>query len=110
LRKDQTVFEMVEEVLARQARTLVAQTGQPLESALDAVANTDAGRQLRQLANGEHRGEKAADWQASLPWRRAKERHHYYSWLESYMEQLEGKEARAEYHALLEQELANLRG
>jgi O-acetyl-ADP-ribose deacetylase (regulator of RNase III) len=36
------------------------------------------------------------------------ERH--YSWLESYMEWLEGKEERAQYHALLEEELASLRG
>jgi hypothetical protein len=36
------------------------------------------------------------------------ERH--YSWLESYMEWLEGKEEHAQYHALLEEELASLRG
>ena len=36
------------------------------------------------------------------------ERH--YSWVESYMEWLEGKEERAHYHALLEEELASLRG
>jgi hypothetical protein len=47
LRKEQTVLEMAQEVLARQTKTLVAQTGQPFESALEAVANTDAGRQLR---------------------------------------------------------------
>jgi hypothetical protein len=35
------------------------------------------------------------------------ERH--YSWLESYMEWLEGKEERAHYHAHLEEELASLR-
>lgn len=33
-----------------------------------------------------------------------------YSWLEGYMQWLEGKEARAQYHALLEEELASLRG
>jgi hypothetical protein len=36
------------------------------------------------------------------------ERH--YSWVENYMEWLEGKKARTEYHALLEDELASLRG
>jgi hypothetical protein len=60
------------------------------------------------LADGEHRDEKAAEWQASLPWKRIEKRH--YSWLESYMEWLKGKEARAEYHALLKEELASLRG
>jgi CheY-like chemotaxis protein len=36
------------------------------------------------------------------------ERH--YSWVESYMEWLEGKQERAQYHTLLEEELASLRG
>jgi TorA maturation chaperone TorD len=36
------------------------------------------------------------------------ERH--YSWVENYMEWLKGKEERPEYHALLEEELASLRG
>jgi hypothetical protein len=36
------------------------------------------------------------------------ERHYW--WLENYMEWLEGKEERAQYHALLEEELASLRG
>jgi len=36
------------------------------------------------------------------------ERH--YSWLESYLGWLEGKEERVQYHALLEEELASLRG
>ena len=38
----------------------------------------------------------------------ATERH--YSWVEGYMEWLEGKEARAEHHARLEAELASLGG
>ena len=33
-----------------------------------------------------------------------------YSWLESYMGWLEGKEERVHYHALLDEELASLRG
>jgi hypothetical protein len=107
LREDQTVFEMAQEVLARQAKALVARTGQPFENALEIVANTDAGHQLRELANGEHRNERARDWQVGLALKRAEER--YYSQLEGYMEWLEGKEARAEYYARLE-ELASLRG
>jgi hypothetical protein len=108
LRQDQTVYEMAEEVLERQAKALVARTGQPFKDAMETVAGTVAGRHLRKLADGEHRDEKAAEWQASLPWKRIEERH--YSWLEGYMEWLKGKEARAEYHALLEEELASLRG
>jgi len=33
-----------------------------------------------------------------------------YSWLEGYMEWLEGKEARSRYHALMGEELASLSG
>jgi hypothetical protein len=125
LQRDQTVFEMVEEVLARQAKSLADRTGQSLEDALQVVADSEAARQLRELANGEHRNEKARDWQANVLWERAEERlmrliasdalsrfaaERHYSWVEGYMEWLEGKEERAEYHALLEEELASLRG
>ncbi len=125
MQRDQTVFEMAEEVLGRQAKALADRTGQPFERALEIVADTEAGRQLRELANGEHRFEKARNWQASVLWERAEERlmHHiasdtlsrfaaerHYSWVEGYMEWLEGKEERVEYHALLEEELASLRG
>jgi hypothetical protein len=45
-----------------------------LEDARQAVVNTEAGRQLRDLAQGEHRHEKAKQWQASVFWERAEER------------------------------------
>jgi hypothetical protein len=108
VRPEQIVSEMVEETLNRQAKALVTQTGQAFEAALEEVDDTPAGRQLRELAESEYREQRAAQWQASLPWRRAEERH--YSWLESYVEWLEGKEARSQNHALLEEELASLRG
>src|SRR5215211_5814287 len=116
---------MAQEVLERQAKALAHQSGDSLEDARQAVADTEAGRQLRDLAHGEHRYEKAQDWQTSVFWGRAEERlmHHigsealsrfaserHYSWVESYMEWLEGKEERLQYHALLEEELASLRG
>jgi hypothetical protein len=116
---------MAEEVLARQAKALADRTGHSLEDALEVVANTNAGRQLRELANGEHQHEKAQAWQASVLWERAEGRlmhliasdalsrfaaERHYSWVEGYMEWLEGKEARAQYHALLEEELASLKG
>ena len=126
---DQNVAEMAEEVLSRQAKAMVAQTGQPFESALEAVASTEAGQQLRDLATGEHRHQKAQDWQESLLAERAEGRRlmhlggiasentlsrfmaeRHYSWVENYMEWLKGKEDRPEYHALLEEELASLRG
>ena len=108
MRPGQTVSEMAEEVLKRQAKALAASTGKPFEVALEEVAHTNAGRQLEELASSEYGDWRAAKWQASLPWKRAEE--HHYSWLESYMEWLEGKEGRSQYHALLEEELASLRG
>ena len=106
MRAEQTVKEMAEEVLGRQARALVDRTGQPFETSLVSVAETEAGRQLRELANSAYSEQRAANWQDSLPWQRAEERH--FSWLESYMEWLKGKEVSAEYHAVVEEELASL--
>jgi hypothetical protein len=125
VQQHQTVSEMAEEVLMRQAMALVQRSGHSLEDARQAVSDTEAGRQLRDLAQGEHRYEKAKEWQGSVFWDRAEERlmHLYcsealsrfvtdrhYSWVEGYMEWLEGKEERVQYHALLEEELASLRG
>jgi hypothetical protein len=125
MQKDQRVQEMAEEALMRQAKALAQRSGQSLEDARQAVSDTEAGRQLRDLANGEHRHERAQDWQGSVFWDRAEERlmhlfasealsrfvaERHYSWLESYMEWLEGKEERVQYHALLEEELASLQG
>jgi hypothetical protein len=125
VQKDQTVPEMAEEVLARQAKALAHRSGQSFEEARQAVLETEAGRQLRGLANGEHRHENAQDWQMRVLWERAEARvqdlidsdalsrfaaERHYSWVEGYMAWLEGKEERAQYHALLEEELASLRG
>jgi hypothetical protein len=117
VKQDQSVSEMAEEVLMRQTKALANRSGHSLEDAREAVSDTEAGRQLEGLARGEHRHEKAQAWQAGVFWDRAEERlmHHYasealsrfaadddYSWLESYMERLEGKEERAHYYALVE--------
>ena len=125
MHRDQTVSEMVEQVLAHQAKSLAERTGQAFESALGVVADTEAGQQLRELANGEHRHEKAREWQASVHRERAERQLHrlfgpdvhsrsagerHYSWVAEYLERLEGKEARAPYHALLEEELASPHG
>jgi hypothetical protein len=108
VQRDQTVFEMAQEVLENQARAMAVQTGQTFKAAMQHVLDTEAGRQLRELRDGPHRDEKADQWQASLLWGRIEERH--YSWVEGYMEWLRGKQARTEYHALLEEELTSLRG
>jgi hypothetical protein len=108
----------------RQGLRLAHRSGASLEDAIQAVSDTEAGRQLKGLAQGEHRHEMASEWQASVFWDRAQERlmrlycsealshfvaERHYSWLESYMGWLEGKEERLQYHALLEEELASLR-
>ena len=72
--RDQSVYEMVEEVLRRQAKSLAVRTGQPFERALRIVADTEAGRQLRELADGEHRHKKAREWQANVFWERSEQR------------------------------------
>jgi hypothetical protein len=111
VQQDQSVSEMAHEVLMRQARALAHGSKQPLEDARRAVSDTEAGRRLRDLANGEHRHERARHWQARVFWDRAEERlmhqigsealsrfaaeRPYSSWLQSYIERLEGKEERA---------------
>ena len=124
---DQTVAQMAEEVLARQAKAMLTHTGESFESSLEAVLSTHAGQQLRDLANGEHRHQKASEWQGSVFAERAEGRlrdlgrasestlsrfaaERHYSWVENYMEWLRGKEERREYYGLLEEELASLRG
>jgi hypothetical protein len=125
VKQDQTVQEMAEEALERQAKALARRSGDSLDEARQAASDTEAGRQLKGLAEGEHRHEKAKEWQAGVFWVRAEQRsmHHFgsevlsrfvaerhYSWVEGYVGWLEGKEERVHYHALLEEELASLRG
>ena len=74
MRRDQTVSQMAEEVLTRQAKVLAHQRGHSLEDARQTVSDTEAGQQLRELANSEHRYVKAGHWQASVIWDRAEER------------------------------------
>ena len=74
MQQDQTVSEMAQEVLTRQVRALAQRSGHSLEDARQAVVDTPAGRQLMDLAQGEHRHEKAKQWQASVFWERAEER------------------------------------
>ena len=74
MQKNQSVSEMATEVLARQAGARAKHTGESLEEALRAVLQTEAGRRLGQLRDGNHRGERAEQWQPSLPLERAEER------------------------------------
>lgn len=65
---------MTTEVLARQADARAERTGESLEGALKAVLETEAGRRLKELRDGEHRDERADQWQSNLPRGRAEER------------------------------------
>ena len=74
MQQDQSVSRMAQEALMRQAKALAQRSGHSLEDARQAVVDTEAGRQLRDLAQGEHRHQKAKQWQASLFWERAEQR------------------------------------
>ena len=65
---------MADEVVARQAKIRADRTGEPLEEALEAVMDTEAGRQLEELRSGPHHDERAQEWQESLARERAEER------------------------------------
>ena len=73
MRAEQTVSEMAQEVLWRQARALAKRTAEPLVEALEAVVETPAGRQLEELRSGPHQEEEARYWQANLLFERVSE-------------------------------------
>ena len=66
MRAEQTVSEMVVEVLARQAEALSEGSGRSFDEAFAEVLRTRAGRQLGELADGPRRHERAAEWQEGL--------------------------------------------
>jgi hypothetical protein len=74
MQQNQSVSEMATEVLARQAGVRAKRTGESLEEALRAVLQTEAGQRLGQLRDGDHRNERADEWQPNLLRERAEER------------------------------------
>jgi hypothetical protein len=74
MQEKQRVADMAVEVLARQAEARAEWTGEPLEEALKAVLETEAGQQLTGLRDGPHRDEEAKRWQDELAPKRAKKR------------------------------------
>jgi hypothetical protein len=73
LRAEQTVNEMAQEVLCRQARALAKRTGESFVEALEAVVETPAGMQLEELRSGVHQDEESRYWQANLLFERVSE-------------------------------------
>ena len=120
MRAAQTGSEMVVESLARQAEALSEITDHPFEERFAQVLKTPAGRKLAELADGPHRHEKAAQWQAGLMADREAQRPAHlrelkgaearYSRLERYMEWVEGTVGREEYHVFLRERFAPLEG
>ena len=54
MREDQSVAEMANEVLMRQAKVRADRTGEPIEEAMETVLDTEAGKQLREFRDGPH--------------------------------------------------------
>jgi hypothetical protein len=73
MRAEQTVNEMAQVVLWRQAKALAQRSGEPLDEALEAVVETPAGMQLEELRCGPHQHEEARYWQANLLFERVSE-------------------------------------
>jgi hypothetical protein len=74
VREDQTVAEMANEVLMRQAKVRADRNGEPIEEAMEAVLNTEAGKQLRELRDGPHGDEGVEEWQVGIAQERARGR------------------------------------
>jgi hypothetical protein len=73
MRAEQTVNEMAQVVLWRQAKAQAQRTGQTHASARAAVIQTPAGRQLEELRSGAHQHEEVRYWQANLLFNRVSE-------------------------------------
>jgi hypothetical protein len=73
MRAEQTVNEMAQVVLWRQAKAQAQRTGQSHASARAAVIQTPAGRQLEALRCGVHQHEEVRYWQANLLFERVSE-------------------------------------
>ncbi len=74
MRDDQTVAEMANEVLMRQAKARADRSGEPIEEAMEAVLNAEAGKQLKELRDGPHADEGVEEWQVAMARERAEER------------------------------------
>jgi hypothetical protein len=72
--KDRSVEEMANEILMRQAKARADRSGEPIEEALEAVLNTEAGTQLRELRDVPHDEVSVKEWQVSMARERAEER------------------------------------
>jgi hypothetical protein len=72
--EDQSVEEMANEVLMRQAKARADRSGEPIEEALEAVLNTKAGALLREHRDVPHDEESVEEWRVGMARERAEER------------------------------------
>jgi hypothetical protein len=72
--EDRSVEEIANEILMRQAKARADRSGEPIEEALEAVLNTEAGTQLRELRDVPHDEESVKEWQVGMARERAEER------------------------------------
>jgi predicted component of type VI protein secretion system len=72
--EDPSVEEMAHEVLMRQAKARAERTGESIEEAMEAVLNTEAGAQLRELRDVPHDEESVEEWRVGMARERAEER------------------------------------
>ena len=70
---DRSVDEMAHEVLMRQAKVRADRTGESIEEALEAVLNTKAGAQLKELRDAPHDEESVEEWQVGMARERAED-------------------------------------
>ena len=74
MREGQSVAEMANEVLMRQAKARADRSGEPIEEAMEAVLKTEAGQQLRDLRDGPHSEQSIEQAQVGVARERAQER------------------------------------
>ena len=72
--EERSVAEMANEVLMRQAKARAERSGEPIEEAMEAVLNTEAGEQLRELRDVPHGEEGVEEAQVDVARERAQER------------------------------------
>ena len=74
MRDDQSIAEMANEVLMRQAKARAERSGEPIEEAMEAVLNTEAGKQLKELRDGPHGEEGVEEAQVDAARERVQQR------------------------------------
>ena len=72
--EDRSVEQMAGEVLMRQAKARAERSGEPIEEAMEAVLNTEAGAQLGELRDVPRDEESVEQWRLGMARERAQER------------------------------------